>query len=297
MKKQYQKTIKLFLLDGEPNGRVVCEISNWTGKAYRIPRGKVKDCVNREDLAKTGVYILLGGRDMEGEKPKAYIGEAENIFQRLKQHLGEKEFWNEAVVFLSKDENLNKAHIKYLEARLFSAAQNANRFNLTNGNKPPQPSLSESDQAEMEEFSDYIRLLTSTLGYRVFEPVLDQSGNVEETSDQLFTLGQRQSEAEARGKRSPDGFVVLKGSTIKKTVSNSYPTGYFRLRKRLKEKGIIQDRNGSWVFSEDYLFSSPSTASSIVLGRSSNGLNEWKNSSGKKLKEVEKEEVSGVCSD
>ena len=153
---KYGKTIKLFLVDADPDGRMICELSNWTGKAYRIPRGKVKDCADRPELKSTAVYILFGRPESSTEKPRAYIGEAENIYSRLVQHVAEKEFWNEAVVFISKDENLNKAHIKYLESRLHELATNAGRFHIQNGNTPTKSSISESDQAEMEEFIENI---------------------------------------------------------------------------------------------------------------------------------------------
>ena len=113
MTKTPGKTIKLFLIDGEPNGRITCELSNWTGKAYKIPRIKIKDSKDREDLKNPGIYLLFG-KNEEG-KDLVYIGEAENIFSRLVQQLTQKDFWYEAIAFISKDENLNKAHIRYLE--------------------------------------------------------------------------------------------------------------------------------------------------------------------------------------
>lgn len=133
---KFGKTIKLFLMDADPDGRIVCELSNWTGKAYKIPRGKIKDCSDRVELKSTAVYFLFGKAESSTAKAKAYIGEAENVYTRLVQHVAEKEFWNEAVVFISKDENLNKAHIKYLESRLHDIAIQANRYDLLNGNTP-----------------------------------------------------------------------------------------------------------------------------------------------------------------
>jgi hypothetical protein len=147
---KFGKTIKLFLIDGEPDGRMTCELSNWTGKAYKIPRIKIKDCSDRADLNDPGVYLLFG-KDETGED-LVYIGEAESVLKRLTQHLTQKDFWNEAIVFISKDDNLNKAHIKYLENRLFEIAKKANRYQIENNTTPTQSSVSESDKAEMEEF-------------------------------------------------------------------------------------------------------------------------------------------------
>jgi hypothetical protein len=164
---KHGKKITIFLIDGDPNGRMACELSNWTGKAYKIPRIRVKDCGDRNDLVNTGVYLLFG-KNQEGSD-LAYIGEAENVFERLKQHLGQKEFWNETIVFISKDKNLNKAHIKYLESRLVEIAKSTNRFSLENDKTPTKSSISEADTAEMEEFLENIKLLTNTLGHKIFE--------------------------------------------------------------------------------------------------------------------------------
>ena len=152
---KFGKTIKIFLIDAEPNGRMSCELSNWSGKAYKIPRIKIKDCSDRDDLTNTGVYLLFG-KDDTG-KDQVYIGEAESILKRLNQQLTQKDFWNEAIVFISKDENLNKAHIKYLENRLHEIAKSVNRYTVDNSIVPTQSSISESDRAEMEEFIEYIK--------------------------------------------------------------------------------------------------------------------------------------------
>ena len=137
---KFGKTIKIFLIDGEPNGRMSCELSNWSGKAYKIPRIKIKDCSDRDDLKSTGVYLLFGKDD--AGKDQVYIGEAESILKRLNQQLTSKDFWNEAIIFISKDENLNKAHIKYLENRLHEIAKSANRYSVENSIIPTQSSIS-----------------------------------------------------------------------------------------------------------------------------------------------------------
>ena len=120
------RKITLYLIDGDANGRIMCELSNWSGKAYKIPRNLIKKSEDRDDLNNTGVYILFGKDDSENNI--AYIGEAENIKQRLLQHLTQKEFWNEVIVFISKDNNLNKAHIKYIEGRLYEIASETDRY-------------------------------------------------------------------------------------------------------------------------------------------------------------------------
>lgn len=288
MFQKYGKTIKLFLLDADPDGRMICELSNWTGKAYRIPRGKVKDCSDRDELKSTAVYLLFGKAESSTSKPKVYIGEAENAYGRLVQHVSEKEFWNESVVFISKDENLNKAHIKYLESRLYEIANSASRYEVQNGNTPTKSSISEADQAEMEEFIEYIKMLINTMGFKVFEPIVkEDTANIE--SEEFIIKGARG--ANAVGKRVSDGFVVLKDSEVALDTVPSFPKGFKSLRDELLKSELIQKYDDKFKFGSDYLFSSPSAAAAVVMGRSANGLIEWKDKSGKNLKSIEAQEI------
>lgn len=281
LKMKFGKTIKIFLIDGEPNGRMSCELSNWSGMAYKIPRIKIKDCSDRDDLTSTGIYLLFG-KDDSG-KDQVYIGEAESILKRLNQQLTQKDFWNEAIVFISKDENLNKAHIKYLENRLHDIAKSANRYKVDNSIIPTQSSISESDRAEMEEFIEYIKMLVNTLGHKVFDEKRD------------FTLKQKQESfyikaargADGQGEPTSDGFVVFKNSKAAGSTVTSMASNFVTLRQTLIDEGVLVDRGEFFEFSDDYIFSSPSTAAVMVMGRNANGLTEWKNKNGKTLKEFE----------
>jgi len=283
---QFGKTIKIFLIDGDPNGRMTCELSNWTGKAYKIPRIKVRDCTDRPDLTNTGIYLLLG-RDNEGYE-KVYIGEAESILKRLNQHLTQKDFWNEAIVFVSKDDNLNKAHIKYLENRLYDTANIAKRYKLENTVIPTQSSISESDRAEMEEFLENVKLLVNTLGHKVFEEKREHKSGLKPLQD-IFSINASRG-ANAQGEPTSEGFVVFKGSKIATTTVASFPPYMSKLRQRLIDEAIIQLNGGDLMFVDDYIFNSASTAAALVMGRSANGLVEWKLSSGKTLKSYESED-------
>ena len=283
---KFGKTIKIFLIDGEPNGRMSCELSNWSGKAYKIPRIKVKDCSDREDLTSTGVYLLFG-KDNDG-KDQVYIGEAESILKRLNQQLTSKDFWNEAIVFISKDENLNKAHIKYLENRLHDIAKSANRYKIDNSIVPTQSSISESDRAEMEEFIEYIKLLVNTLGHKVF----DEKREFKAKQKQATFFIKAARGADGQGEQSSDGFVVFKGSKAAATVVNSMSPSFMKLRQKLIDEGVLADKGEYLEFVDDYIFGSPSTAAIMVMGRSANGLTEWKTKDGKTLKEFEANEKS-----
>lgn len=282
---KFGKTIKLFLIDGEPNGRMTCELSNWTGKAYKIPRIKIKDCTDRSDLTNPGVYLLFG-KDETGQD-LVYIGEAETVFKRLTQHLTQKDFWNEAIVFISKDENLNKAHIKYLENRLFEIAKTVNRYQIDNNTIPSQSSIAESDRAEMEEFIENIKILINTLGHKVFEEKRAIKSPQRQAQETFYIKAARG--ADAQGEPTSDGFVVLKGSKVASSIVPSLTQSFKRLREDLIDKGVIRQNNGTLEFTEDYVFSSPSTAAVMVMGRNANGLTEWKLKDNTTLKDFETE--------
>ena len=284
---KFGKTIKLFLIDGDTNGRLACELSNWTGKAYKLPRNLIKICTDRPEIQTTGVYMLLNKSADLSEKGQLYIGEAENIFNRLTQHVKEKDFWNEAIVFISKDDNLNKAHIKYLENRLYEIATSANRYELINNQIPTQSSISESDKAEMEEFLANILILVSTLGYNAFEQIRQADTKVQPYKEEdLFFITAARG-ANGTGKTTSEGFVVFENSQVADPITNSYPKIMQKLRNTLISEGVIVKENDKLIVKHDYLFSSSSSAAMIIMGRSANGLTEWKMKSGKTLQDFE----------
>ena len=281
--RKFGKTIKLFLIDGEPNGRMTCELSNWTGKAYKIPRIMIKDSYSREDLKSPGIYLLFG--ENEDGKGQVYIGEAETIIDRLKQHVAQKEFWTEVILFISKDENLNKAHIKYLESRLYEITKKVNSYDLATNSVPSKSSISESEIAEMEEFIENIKLLTNTLGHRVFETLISAETAKTKKSNTFYINAARG--ANGFGIPSSKGFIVLKNSEIATSTVDSMQNSLLNIRAKLIENKTIIEKEKKLVFDKDYEFSSPSTAAAIVMGRNANGLKEWKLKGGKTLKEYE----------
>lgn len=276
MKRRGRK-ITLFLIDGDSNGRIMGELSNWSGKAYKIPKNYIKTD-NRDDLNNVGVYILFG-KDDNGNN-LAYIGEAENIKQRLLQHVGQKEFWNECIVFVSKDNTLNKAHIKYLESRLYEITIKAERYLLDNNTKPTKSNISEPDQAEMEEFLDNLQLMVSTMGHRIFESIVNTG---ESSANDIFQISQKG--LLAKGKPTNEGFVVFKDSTLSLQLG-AVNASVISLRNKYVLEGVIKEEGNMAVLTKDVVFSSASLAATLVLGVSSNGPKSWKNN-GKTLKELQ----------
>jgi len=276
-------TIKLFLPQGDAKGLRTAEISNWTGKALAAPRTELDHLLAREECDKAGVYVLTGS-DPSTNAPHAYIGEAEIIRDRLKQHKG-KEFWVSAIVFVSKDENLTKAHVRYLESRLLTEAMQVGRFTLEQ-NQAGGSKLPESDREDMEVFLFRIRQLLPVLGSDLLTPIAKAPAK-NQAAGQLIC---RIKGAEARGQRTPDGFVVFSGSTA---VLNDRPSAQQRhpfvvtLRKKLVADGVLVEKNGFFVFSKDAEFSSPSAAAAVVHGGGANGLTEWKTKDGTTLKDID----------
>jgi hypothetical protein len=277
-------TIKLFLPRGDAKSLRTAEISNWTGKAIAAPRTELEELLQREELDKAGVYILSGADPVSGS-PRAYIGEAEVIRDRLKQHKT-KEFWVSALVFVSKDENLTKAHVRYLESRLLNEAAQVGRFTLEQ-NQSGGSKLPESDREDMEVFLAHPRQLLPVLGSDLLIPVAQPSAK-QQTGGVLFC---RMKGAEARGHRTPDGFVVLQGSTAvlqERQSAKKWPY-VLALRDKLIADGTLVEQSGFYLFTRDVEFSSPSAAASVIEGGSANGLIEWKTKDGRVLKEIDEQ--------
>ncbi len=275
----YGKAIELFLVNGTAESLITAELSNWNGKAIKIPRTEVSGC-SRDDIKGVGVYFLMC-QENDGTD-SVYIGEAENILDRLTQHLRdfqsgkETYYWNTAVIFVGRD--LNKALIRYLENRFVEIAKDCGRYAVLTKNTYKKTVLKESQIASMEEFIDNVKILINTLGYKVLVPVPKAADD----TVYLFCTG---SGASAKGFVSGGGFTVLAGSTVSDHTVPSLETrgkSYYNLRNTLIKEGIITDR----VFVRDYEFNAPSAASAVVLGHTSNGNVDWKTSDGVKLKDL-----------
>jgi hypothetical protein len=277
-------TIKLFLPRGDAKSLRTAEISNWTGKALAAPRTELDELLQREELDKAGVYVLSGTDPILGS-PQAYIGEAEVIRERLKQHKT-KEFWVSAIVFVSKDENLTKAHVRYLEGRLLSQATEVGRFVLEQ-NQAGGSKLPESDREDMEVFLARIHQLLPVLGSDLLTPVAQQTAK-QQPGGILFC---RMKGAEARGYRTPNGFAVLQGSTAvlqERPSAKKWPSDVL-LRKRLIADKSLVEADGFYRFAKDVEFTSPSAAAGAIEGGSANGLAHWKSAEGRTLKELDEQ--------
>ncbi len=276
-------TIKLFLPHGDARRLRVGEVSNWTGKALAAPRTELDDLLAREETESSGVYFLLGV-DPETGDSLAYIGEAEVIRDRLKQHKT-RDFWTSVVVFVSKDENLTKAHIRYLENRLLNEARMVGRYALENNNTT-KPKLPESDREDMEVYLSRIRQVLPVLGSDLLSPI---AGSNRPTQHQPHLVCKIKN-AVATGRRTESGFVVFAKSTavlaVRPSAESQYPNT-IALRQRLIQDKTLIDQDGVYLFTKDVEFTSPSAAAAVIHGGSANGLIAWKDKNGKSLKELE----------
>lgn len=275
-------TIKIFLVHGDPKRLRTAELSNWTGKSVAGPRSEFDGVLAREESDRSGVYFLTGV-DPESGRHAVYVGEAENIRDRIKAHL-EKDFWNQVVFFTSKDENLTKAHIRYLEGKLIELARKAGRSVVMNG-QGSGARLPESDREDMEIFLEKINQLLPVLGVELLVPAAAIGvGPVENKMLHCEIKGLK-----ASGHLAPNGFVVLKGSQAvlsERASSHKWPWA-MNMRQRLKEEGALKEDAGFLLFSTNVEFSSPSAAAAVIHGGQANGLVAWRDKNGKTLKEIE----------
>lgn len=295
------KTVKIYLADGIPNGLMTAEIMNWTGKFVVTPRSQLPDLAARQELRRTGVYFLAGSNPEDPSQEMVYIGESDQIWNRLKQHNldNHNEFWEKTVIVISKDENLTKSHVRYLESRLIQIAYQAGRAKILNGTNPETTNLPEPDIADMENFLEQILLVLPVLGFTFTNsiPTINRLTNTEtqnETSP-IFTFSY--AGVKAKAQQVNNEFIVFKNSLARKTHTNSLADSYIHLRENLVSSGslIDSDDNNFWILTRDISFQSPSTAANIVGGASLNGRTHWKmEGTGKTFAKWSEEQVEAI---
>lgn len=290
------KTIKIYLPDESIAGIRHAEITNWSGQALACPRSRFQELRDWPEVQRPGVYFLFGVDDETGNDA-VYIGEAEVAIDRLSSHFTGKDFWFEVVTFTSKDENLTKAHVRYLESRLVGMAKQAGRYQVMNFASPQLPSLPRSDRDAMEEFLGAAKMLLGALGHKVLENFVPQPKklnlpDVRPTADHLadavsvpISAEQPHSPAifhlrvasiHARGIRTDEGMVVLEGSDASATTYKSLTSNTAALRQGLIESGTLASSETKLRVTRDHLFKSPSQAAGVLAGYSINGREYWK---------------------
>jgi hypothetical protein len=281
------RSLELYYIDGRPDGMLTAEMFNWTGHVLMAPRTQLADALVRIEASYAGVYLLLGER--EGE-PLAYVGEGEDISARIKSHDVAKDWWTSAILVTTAGNKLNKAHVRYLEARLIEEASKIKRTPLDNGNSPSRPSLSEADIAKMEAFLENLLVVLPALRVDMFiERARPAPATVTPTAVPLspapptFRFEVKKHDLRASARLENGEFIVMAGSTARKQWEGAI-TSYTPLHEELVRSNVLVERGDQRVFAADYAFSSPSAAAAVIAGRSANGATSWVTDDGQTYK-------------
>jgi len=288
------RSLELFFINGRPDGMLTAEVFGWTGHILVAPRTQLGDALKRSQSSFTGVYVLIGETETGS---KLYVGEGEDISQRIKSHDTSKDWWTKAILITSAANNLNKAHVKYLESRLVEQANRVAQAEVDNGNAPTRPSLSEAAEANMESFLANILMVMPAIGINAFlqksrpKAVTTVSKPLVQDGP-IFEVNSTRLRLKAKAVLRDGEFVVQAGSEARLEWQSDSTHSYSSLYAKLTESGVIALQGKVKVFQSDYAFASPSAAAAIVFGRPSNGQTEWKLAGTKKTyKQWEAEEI------
>lgn len=284
------RTIRLFLVDGSATGLMTAEIMNWSGHAFVVPRTLLPEALERDEADRTGVYFLIGPSENDLEAERVYIGETDSVGPRLKHHDKNEhvDWWERAIIFTSKDQNLTKAHVKYLEAVLIEEARALGNNPIANREQPQRPNLPESDLADTSYFLDQIKQILPVLGLNLLKksPVEDVESQTaaESASEKLqenrYELKAKRARLTATAREIGGEFVVFKGSAARSEwAPGSQGTSYHRLYDKLVHEGKLarnKPTDKHLMFQTNISFSSPSAAAAVILGRAANGRTEWR---------------------
>lgn len=289
------RSLELYFIDGKPDGMLTAEVFNWTGLVLMTPRTQLAKALERDEAKRTGIYILFGEQDGE---PLAYVGEAEDIGRRLRDHATRKDWWTSAILVTTAGDSLHKAHVKYLESRLVEIAMEVGSIPLENGNLPPRASLSDAHEANMEVFLENLLMVLPALRIDMFlnkkRPARPMSVAEPRSSNPVFEFNSKRLELVATAELDGSDFVVLKGSQARAEWigDRKDKTAYWKLHDDLSAKGVLVPDGDARRFTEDYAFSSTSAAAAVVTGRSAAGPISWKvKGTNKTYKEWEAEQL------
>lgn len=276
------KTIQIFLPGGDPRGLRIAEITTRIVQVIEVPRSLLSDFLKMPESNQVALYFLFGEGE-DGAEPKVYIGQSGDLHARLVAHNQKKDFWQRALVLVSRTNSLTQTHALFLEWYCLQYARKAGRYADDNGNGGSKPYTPAPLEADCHEIFDTASTLLATLGYPLFDPVA-----AEKPSDKDSVFYCRVTGIDGKGLYTPEGFVVRKGSRGKRANGPTLTEANVRFRKQLVTAGIMRERNDEVIFTKDHLFGSPSMAALALLGRTSNGWKEWKTEDGRTLDEVKR---------
>ncbi|GAB5446494.1 GIY-YIG nuclease family protein [Gymnodinialimonas sp.] len=272
------RSLELYFVDGKPDGMLTAEVFNWTGHVLKIPRTRIVEGLKRPEAAYTGVYILVGDED---GAPKIYVGEAETLSERLRQHLKNKDWWDDVIVVTTAGDALHKAHVKYLESCLVETALSVGKARVENGNTPTRSSLNEAAAANIESFLATLMMVLPAIRVDAFDEkrrtmdVMARSTTKEVPT--TFVMEVARHGVKARSILRDGEMIVLSQSIVRSEWigDRSNNTHYFKLHDELRANGTIVEHDGQGILTQDFAFSSPSAAAAVVAGRAANGRTSW----------------------
>ena len=277
------QTIQIYLPGGDPRGMRVAEITTRIVRVIEVPRSQLADFLKMPEAQQVGVYFLMGELSEAG-LPRAYIGQSGNVGNRLVQHNQNKDFWNRALVVISLTNSMTQTHALFLEWFAIAEATKAGRYSLENGNTGSQPYTPAPLQADCHEIHETAATLLATLGQPIFEPLTQTANTIDGKPKPAELFYCKGPDASGVGEYTSEGFVVHKDSTARiDNVASIKGTSQECFREQLVTDGVLKLQGKQYVFTRDYLFSSPSMAAIAVLGRSANGWMEWKTGDGQTL--------------
>ncbi|UWQ15435.1 GIY-YIG nuclease family protein [Aliiroseovarius sp. M344] len=274
------RSVRLFLAEGTPTGVVTAEIINWTGHVLAAPRTKLDVALKREELRRTGIYILFGS-PIDSSLPNVYVGEGDDISKRLYSHSKdeEKDFWDRFIAITNKDMNLTKAHVKYLEGRLITLLKSAKKSVVTNRTDPDFDRLPEADISDMEAFLEEIQLVLPVIGVDFFRKAGIQKSDTETWTSKtspVFVLVHEKKGIDAVASEIDGEFVLQAGSTGDLNESVSFKNASAEKRKQVLASGRAEQiGDNCFRLIDDVAFSSPSGASVFLFGTARNGRTDW----------------------
>ena len=281
------KTIQIYLPGGNPRGIRIAEVTTRIVQVIEVPRSLLGEFLSMPEAKQVGVYYLVGSG--EDDDSRLYIGQTGDLRMRLADHNRKKDFWERALVLISRTNSLTQTHATFLEWLSIQQVRRAGRYADENGNAGTQPFTPAPMEADCHEIFDTGATLLSTLGFPMFSAAVDAARDDGEVAYRVVSSG-----ANARGKYTPEGFVVFKGSIgRRKNTPSLNKSSHATFRDRLLESGVMRADGETIVFEQDYLFKSPSMAAVAVLGRHANGWAEWKADDGRTLSDIERGETEG----
>ena len=278
------KTIQIFLPSGDPRGLRIAEITTRIVQVIEVPRTRLDEFARMSESAQVGLYFLFGSAD-DGAEPQVYIGQTGDLRARLASHHAKKEFWQRALVVVSRTNSLTQTHALFLEWHCLRQTAEVGRYAIENGNAGSKPHTPAPLEADCLEIFETAGILLATLGFPVFEQVAPSRG---QGGKEFFCTA---SGTSGRGAMTDDGFVVFKGSVGRKqNVKSVAGTSMERFRERLIETGVVKADGDKIVFERNHLFGSPSMAAAALVGAHLNGWVVWKGKDGRTLDQVHRGE-------